>query len=406
MQKYNFDTSNAFISKLNIQPIQSGILDGLSFAVKDNIDIAGFKTSFGSKAWFDLHPPALNHALCVEQLLRAGAICFGKTIADEFTYSLDGENYFYGTPINPKAPDRIPGGSSSGSASAVACDLVDFALGTDCAGSIRVPASLCGIFGMRPTTHRISESGVLPFSPGISTVGVFSQNLDVLEKVFYVLLNSHQNKLCELKNIYLLDDAFEISDPAVKEVLQDKIMYLKSIKDIQVSTISLSEIFGEEIDLFTCNEKALRVLQSVEIWNAIGGWIIDNNPKTGPRFSFGMEILKNVDRSQLNEALYLCEKLFTRISQFIKPGDLFCYPTVPMIAPIKGELDNPDKGFDFYRRTMAITCFSAIAHLPEITMPVAHVNNIPVGLSLAGAPNQDEFLLAVAKRVYEVIGYL
>jgi amidase len=150
MQKYNFESSKAFITTCDIGPNQTGPLDVLTFGVKDNIDLASFKTSYGSKSWFDIHPPAVNHAICVEQLLGAGAKCMGKTIADEFTYSLDGESYFYGTPVNPKAPDRIPGGSSSGSASAVACGLVDFALGTDCAGSIRVPASLCGILGMRP----------------------------------------------------------------------------------------------------------------------------------------------------------------------------------------------------------------------------------------------------------------
>ncbi len=89
--------------------------------------------------------------------------------------------------------------------------------------------------------------------------------------------------------------------------------------------------------------------------------------------------------------------------QFVKSGDLFCYPTVPLIAPLKGELDNPDKGLAFYRRTMAITCFSAIAHLPEITMPVAKVGNVPVGISFAASIGKDEFLLSVSKRVFETL---
>jgi amidase len=155
MKHYNTESSKSFVTTFNLEPYQSGSLDRLTFAVKDNIDIGGFKTSYGSKPWLDTHPPAICNAICVEQILGAGAVCLGKTISDELTYSLDGESYFYGTPVNPKAPDRIPGGSSSGSASAVACGIVDFALGTDCAGSIRVAASLCGIWGMRPTTHRI-----------------------------------------------------------------------------------------------------------------------------------------------------------------------------------------------------------------------------------------------------------
>ena len=133
--------SNAFVSTFDLLPTGSGTLDGLSFAVKDTIDVAGFKTGCGNPTWRDSHPSAVVHAVCVEQLLRAGARCIGKTICDELAFSLLGENYFYGTPLNPHAPDRMPGGSSSGSASAVACGLVDFALGTDTGGSTRVPAS-------------------------------------------------------------------------------------------------------------------------------------------------------------------------------------------------------------------------------------------------------------------------
>src|SRR5262245_57237595 len=143
--------SNAFVATFDLPPTSSGPLDGLSFAVKDLIDIAGQKTGCGNPGWRDLHPAAVAHAPCVEQLLQAGGRCIGKTITDELAFSLLGENHFYGTPLNAQAPDRVPGGSSSGSASAVACGLVDFALGTDTGGSTRVPASNCGIWGFRPS---------------------------------------------------------------------------------------------------------------------------------------------------------------------------------------------------------------------------------------------------------------
>src|SRR4029077_1128613 len=119
--------------------IGSGPLDGLRFAVKDTIDVAGLKTGCGNPTWRDSHPAAVVHAVCVEQLLLAGARCVGKTISDELAFSLLGENYFYCTPLNARAPDRVRGGSSSGSASAVACGLENFALGTNTGGSIRVP---------------------------------------------------------------------------------------------------------------------------------------------------------------------------------------------------------------------------------------------------------------------------
>src|SRR5438874_8625243 len=150
------DESNAFVTRFDLSPTGSGPLNGLCFAVKDVIDVAGCKTGCGNPTWRDSHPTAAAHAVCVEQLLRAGARCVGKTICDELAFSLLGENQFYGTPLNADAPDRVPGGSSSGSASAVACGSVDFALGTDTGGSVRVPASNCGIWGFRPSHGFIS----------------------------------------------------------------------------------------------------------------------------------------------------------------------------------------------------------------------------------------------------------
>ena len=180
--------SNAFVTTFDLSATDSGPLDGLRFAVKDTIDVAGFKTGCGNPTWRDSHPAAVVDAVCVEQLLCAGARCIGKTISDELALSLLGENYFYGTPLNPRAPERVPGGSSSGSASAVACGLVDFALGTDTGGSTRVPASNCGIWGFRPSHGFVSVAGVNPLAPSFDTVGVLAQSADVLAKVGLVLL--------------------------------------------------------------------------------------------------------------------------------------------------------------------------------------------------------------------------
>ena len=117
------EESGAFVEVMALPPHGGGALDGLAFTVKDNIAIAGRRASYGSPAWRDAHPPASCNAVCVDQVLCAGATCVGRVVADEFTYSLEGENPFFGTPLNPRAPDRVPGGSSSGSASSVACGL-------------------------------------------------------------------------------------------------------------------------------------------------------------------------------------------------------------------------------------------------------------------------------------------
>lgn len=402
MKTYDFQSSNAFVEHFEIAPYTSGVLDGLCFAVKDNIDIRDRFTSYGSKPWRDAHPRAAYHAVCVEQLLAAGARCVGKTIADEFTYSLDGESYFYGTPVNPRAPDRIPGGSSSGSASAVACGLADFALGTDCGGSIRIPASLCGVFGMRPSLHRISEAGVLPFAPSVSTVGVLAQNLPILRQTMRVLLRSHDVALPPVKNIYLVEEAFALADPAIQHALSECITYLRNRPNIVVTSVSLRDITGLDVNLKSCNEDALRVLQTAEIANAIGGWLQENQPERGPNFQAGYRNVEQFERSTMSDALNLCEALFSRVAAFTQSGDVFCYPTAPVLAPKKGTLTDTNliSVLDYYDRTMAVTSFAGVARLPEITLPLAQVDGIPVGLSLAAGHYQDEFLLDASQYLW------
>ncbi|MGE3697786.1 MAG: amidase family protein, partial [Hyphomicrobiaceae bacterium] len=165
-----------------------GPLAGLTFAVKDLFHIEGNRTGFGHPDWLRTHPRAERTAVAVERLLAAGADMIGRTHCDELCYSLTGENVHYGTPINSNAPGRIPGGSSNGSAAAVAGKLVDFALGSDCGGSIRIPASYCGILGMRPTWGRISLEGAAPFGPSFDVAGWFARDTVLFEKVGRVLL--------------------------------------------------------------------------------------------------------------------------------------------------------------------------------------------------------------------------
>src|SRR5262245_15357463 len=221
--------SNAFVTAFDMSPTGSGPLEGLRFAVKDTIDVAGFKTGCGNPTWRDSHPAAVVHAVCVEQLLRAGARCVGKTISDELAFSLLGENHFYGTPLNARAPDRVPGGSSSGSASAVACGLVDFALGTDTGGSTRVPASNCGVWGFRPSHDFISVAGVNPLASSFDTVGVLAQSADLLAKVGLVLVAGARLYARKPTTIHLVREAFALADPDVQEALSKPLQQLREI---------------------------------------------------------------------------------------------------------------------------------------------------------------------------------
>src|SRR2546428_4307461 len=165
-----------------------GPLTGRTSAAKDRFDAAGHPTGGGNPDWARQNPVPTRHAWAVQRLLDAGAALIGKTITDEVSLGILGENPFEGTALNPKAPDRVPGGSSSGSASAVAQGLCDTALGTDTGGSVRVPASFCGLYGIRPTHGRLDLGGMMPQAPSSDTTGWFARDAATFARVSDVML--------------------------------------------------------------------------------------------------------------------------------------------------------------------------------------------------------------------------
>jgi len=398
---HKFDPFGSLVEGVSLEPLAAGPLDGLSFTVKDNIDIADRKTSYGNPTWRDQHQAPQYNALCVDQLLAAGAHCVGKVVADEFAYSLDGENPFFGTPRNAKAPDRIPGGSSSGSASSVANGLCDFSIGTDSGGSIRVPASLCGVWGMRPSLHRISEAGVLPFMPSVSTVGAVAERFEHLASVIRVLLRSNMRPPVPLRRILVLSDAMEIADAPVRIAAEAALNQVSSRTGLDLQPISFAQIVGQDLPLSDCNENALRVLQSLEFQNTVGNWIESNAPEIGMSFSMAYENVRQLDRNQVMQCLDTCERYFEAIQALMISGTVICFPTTPTIAPLKNSLNSMETVGDFYGRTMSITAFSGVGRLPEISAPFLTVENCPVGLSFAAGHYQDEFLLSA---VNEMLG--
>ncbi|WP_370674950.1 amidase family protein [Pleomorphomonas sp. PLEO] len=395
------DPSGSLVERLDLPPCGHGRLDGMTFTVKDNIDIAAHKTSYGSPAWRDAHAAPAHNAVCVDQLLAAGAHCIGKVVADEFTYSLDGESQFFGTPRNAKAPDRVPGGSSSGSAASIANGLADFSIGTDSGGSIRVPASLCGVWGMRPSLHRISEAGVLPFMPSVSTVGVLAARFENLNAAVRVLLRSSNRSIAPLQRLLLLVDALEISDKAVQNQAYSALERISDSVGITVEPLRFSQIAGGNTPLGDCNTRALRDLQTAEFQSTVGNWIEATKPELGYTFTMAYGNVQRFDRVAALESLVRCERFFEAINAYLVPGTVICFPTTPVIAPKKGTLTTLDNVLDFYDRTMTVTAFSGVGRLPEISAPVLTVEGCPVGLSFAAGHYQDEFLLAA---VQEMLG--
>ena len=396
--------SNAFVATFEVRPTGSGSLDGLCFAVKDLIDVAGWKTGCGNPTWRDSHPPAVAHALCVEQLLLAGAHCVGKTVSDELAFSLLGENHFYGTPLNPRAPDRVPGGSSSGSASAVASGLVDFALGTDTGGSSRVPASNCGIWGFRPSHGFISTAGVNPLAPTFDTVGILSESADVLTRVATVLLAGAPAAAEQLGAVCLIPEAFALADAEVQKALTEPVRMLRERFSGRVRETSLRDIVGDETgaSLPTWGDTYC-VLQWAEIKSCLGAWIADAKPALGPAVAASFELTNQLDRRRIGEAVERRERFCRCLQAFLRSHDLLCIPTTPTLAPLRGEsLPRASSGRGYYPRALALTSVAGIGRLPQVTLPIAHATGVPIGLSLLAGHGQDAFLLEVVKGVADL----
>ena len=393
--------SNAFVTTFDLSPTGSGALDGLRFAVKDTIDVAGFKTGCGNPTWRDSHPSAVVHAVCVEQLLHAGAHCVGKTISDELAFSLLGENHFYGTPLNAHAPDRVPGGSSSGSASAVACGLVDFALGTDTGGSTRVPASNCGIWGFRPSHGFVSVAGVNPLAPSFDTVGILAQSADVLAKVALVLLSGVPASVSKPATIHLIREAFALADPDVQEALSAPLRRLREIFGSAVRESSLQELVADDAGhSFATWVDSFCVIQWAEIESCLGVWIANTRPEFGPEIAASFQLMKQLDRRRLAEAVQRREQYFRSLHEFLGPDDLLCIPTTPALAPHKGDPPRrSSSGSGYYPRTLSLTSVAGMGRLPQVSLPIGDADGVPVGLSLLARHGQDALLLEVAKSV-------
>jgi len=393
--------SNAFVTTLELSPSGSGPLDGLCCAVKDTIDVAGFKTGCGNPTWRDSHPAAVVHAVSVEQLLLAGASCVGKTVCDELAFSLLGENHFYGTPFNAHAPDRVPGGSSSGSASAVACGLVDFALATDTGGSTRVPASNCGIWGYRPSHDFISVAGVNPLAPSFDSVGILAQNADVLARVGLVLLADAPVSPNKPTTIHLIREAFAVADPDVQESLSAPIWRLQEIFDGVVRESSLQALVGDDArHSFATWAETFCVIQWAEIESCLGAWIASAKPEFGPEIAASFQLMKQLDRRRVAEAMQYREQYFRSLNTFLGPEDLLCIPTTPALAPRKGDPPRrSSSGTGYYPRTLSLTSVAGMGRLPQVSLPIADADGVPVGLSLLARHGRDSFLLEVAKTV-------
>ena len=367
-----------------------GPLAGMTFAAKDVFDIAGSRTGFGSPTWLNTHPPAESTAPAVQRLLDAGADMVAKTVTDELTYSLSGQNAHYGTPVNPAAPDRLPGGSSNGSAAAVAGGLVDFALGTDCGGSVRLPASYCGILGIRPSHGRISVEGVAPFTWSFDVAGWFARDVDVFAAVGDVLLGGDEEPT-KPSRLLVAMDAFDLVDRQVREALEPPLGLASSF------TSSREEVTvcpGELMEWF----QTFRVIQAWEIWSNHQDWVERYNPEFGPGIRERMEWASMVTEDQVQAARARRTDIVGRVRGLFAEGDVLCLPTSPRVAP---PINTPQDELEDRVRAhaMCLLCIAGLAGLPQVSLPLATLDGLPLGFSLVGPWGSDRQLLALTREL-------
>jgi amidase len=371
------------------QGARIGPLAGLTFAAKDIYDIAGAKTAFGNPDWLRTHEPARVTAPAVQMLLDAGARLAGKTHTEEMAWSLTGENAHYGTPVNVAAPGRIPGGSSSGSAAAVAAGLVDFSLGSDTGGSVRLPASYCGILGMRPTHGRISLEGVCPLAPSFDTCGWFARDAQVFERVGRVLLRDSAPPR-KPGRLLAARDAFAFADDAARPVLERALarvaMLLGSPEEITVG--------DEPLEQWT---DCFRFPQGEEAWAAHRDWITRVKPAFGPAIKGRFEWAATVKAADVERARARREQIARRLDTLLEGDAVLALPSAPGIALPRGSAPQVVDGLR--SRALPMLCIAGLARLPQVSLPLATLEGCPLGLSLIAARGNDTMLLDIAKQV-------
>ena len=367
----------------------TGPLSGLTFAAKDIFDVAGYVTGGGNPDWQATHPAATQTAWAVQVLVDAGATMVGKTLTDEITRGIFGENAHYGTPVNPRAPGRVPGGSSSGSAAAVAAGLVDFALGSDTGGSVRVPASFCGLYGLRPTHGRIPLQGLLLQAPSYDTIGWFTRDAEMFARVGTVLLQS-PIAAAQPHRLVIAEDAFAVADQAVTEVLRPVVERLAS----RIGTVTTERLAPTRLAEWSEQQQ---VLQGREAWETARDWI----DRVNPRFSFEVAerylLARSISDSDVAAARVARDAIRHRMDAVLTAGTVVCLPTTPTPAPQRGERM---AARNILRpRISALTCIAGTLGAPQLTLPVGEVDGLPVGLSLLGARGTDELLIAFARDI-------
>jgi amidase len=394
----NDDPARAFLPypAVEVPSSGSGPLAGLTFGAKDLFDVAGYPTGAGSPHVLAMSGIKTRTASAVQALLDAGARFVGKTHTDELAFSLNGKNAHFGTPVNGGAPDRVPGGSSSGSASAVSNGLCDTALGSDTGGSVRGPASHCGLFGIRPTHGRISLQGAYDLAPSFDTCGFFARDGGTFARVGEVLLGPDPNPLPEMPQLLLAADAFAMLGIEVRGALATRVKAIEALLGPANLVESAAHTGFEPLYW------AFRRLQGWEAWQVDGSMIERFAPPLGPGVAERFAYSRAVTDGEVAESEACRAQFRDRLRRLLGADGVMVLPTMPDVAPL---LSEPESSLDAYRNAaLNLLCLSGLAGTPQVTMPLATRMGAPLGLSIMGPVGSDLSLLRLAARIADEIG--
>lgn len=372
-----------WVNEIPPRPETGGPLRGVRLAVKDLFDVAGLPTGAGNPTWLATHPPATRDAAAVAVLTGAGAHIVGKTHTDEMAYSLFGTNAHYGAPDNPAAPGHITGGSSNGTAAAVAEGSADLGLGTDTGGSVRIPAGWCGLYGLRPSHSRVSRAGVVPLCGSFDVPGLLTRDLALLRTATGVLLTGGPDTT-PIRGLVAPADLWELAEPEVRQALQPALERLAAT--------------------LPCDEKPLwgsapapdyrfayAVRTGWEFWQRHGEWVQQHDPVFGPGVGERVRAASGRTHPELIAADREITAVRTAMAQLLD-GAVLVIPTAPAPAPARGADTGPLRA-----PILGLTGISSVVGLPSLSVPGAAVDGLPVGLCLVGAPGTDESLLDLAE---------
>ncbi|MCI1191286.1 amidase [Calidifontimicrobium sp. SYSU G02091] len=387
------DTARAFMPYPDapVPHAGTGPLAGLSFGVKDLFDVAGYPTSGGQPLMLALSGLKTRTAPTVQRLLDAGARFVGKTVTDELAFSMNGQNAHFGSPVNGAAPERISGGSSSGSAAAVSNRLCDFALGTDTGGSVRAPASHCGLVGLRPTHGRVSLDGCLDLAPSLDTCGWFTRDVPTFARVADVLLGDDASPLPERVRLFAVREVWDdLLAPEVREAFTPARARVEAV----LGAAAPASVVVESFDAMYWH---FRHLQGHEAWAVDGGFIERHQPPLGPGVAQRFAWSKTVTDAQYAAAVAFRRRLRAHLDDLLGRDGVLLLPTMPDVAPLASE---PESALEDYRnRAIRMLCISGLAGLPQLSLPLATRLGAPLGLSLLGPAGSDRSLVRLAERI-------